>query len=210
LKKYLLILILLTGCNNADNIWLNGKIPYVMVGLTEEEKSSVLDCMIKWELSTNSSIKFRTVQENEEECLLITHSEIPDAAEAYLQIGNQHILYVSSNGGNRAILHGMGHVLGLMHEHQRIDRDQYITLEIFPGNPELVNLQLTINTLNAYKYEHYKYPYDYQSLMHYRQSDMADYGKIDGRGNALGNNDISLVDALKVIEMYKKDEDTML
>ncbi len=205
MKQFLFIVFLFVGCNQLENNqWEDGKVPYLIAGLTEEEKSALFENMAVWELATNGRITFRPAQENEDKYLLITRTEIPGAAEAYLQMGNQHILFVTSAAGNRAILHGLGHSLGLMHEHQRGDRDQYITLQIYPGNPEIIDLQLSINMLSSYNYDLYKYPYDYQSIMHYRQSDMADYGYIDGRGNLLGNDTISILDAMKVIDMYEK------
>ena len=61
------------------------------------------------------------------------------------------------------IMHELGHVLGFYHEHNRIDRDKYITIlweNIIPG---LYHLFQEINTETSYK----DMPYDYGSIMHY-------------------------------------------
>ena len=62
------------------------------------------------------------------------------------------------------VLHEFGHALGLMHEHQRSDRDVYIVIN---------KTNLTSKGLDAVnkKYDHEsRTPYDYRSIMHYPQT----------------------------------------
>lgn len=203
MKRSVLVLMLLLGCANArSGLWPDGSIPFVAIGLSGSELSAVSECMIKWELATEGAIRFRPVVDIEDEYLVITHMDIPNTTEGYVQMGTQRILYVTSDSDNRAILHGLGHVIGLYHEHQRVDRDSYITVEIYPGNPPMVDMQLSIYAPEDSAYDQRQYPYDYRSIMHYREKDVEGFGKIDGHGNELGNDDISILDALKVINMY--------
>jgi hypothetical protein len=206
MRRLVVIVALLIGCNQTDNgLWKNGKVPFIMAGLSQGEVSDVLDCMMKWEFATIGAIKFEPARNLKNEYLLITHSEVPNAAEAYVEVGDQHVLYITSSGDKRAILHGFGHVLGLIHEHQRMDRDSYITVNIYPGNPAMVNMQLNKIPFSQIKYNPEQYPYDYKSLMHYREEDVCQFAEIDGHGNDLGNDEISFLDALKVLEMYSSE-----
>ena len=67
------------------------------------------------------------------------------------------------------------HVLGLEHEHQRPDRDQYIKVEYKNVEPDkMANFGLISPNEVEYKSE----PYDYQSIMHY---DGTAFGKRDPR-----------------------------
>jgi hypothetical protein len=56
------------------------------------------------------------------------------------------------------VLHEIGHVLGLLHEHQRSDRDVYIKMLIDPMNPDFIKWDTSINM---------SLPYDPESVMHY-------------------------------------------
>jgi hypothetical protein len=78
------------------------------------------------------------------------------------------LIHLASTCWNtRTIAHEIGHSLGLIHEHQRADRDQYIRVEwdnIEPtgrGNFELVSQSRPLG------------PYDFMSLMHYLPSQLS-------------------------------------
>lgn len=115
--------------------------------------------------------------------------------------------------------HELGHVLGLFHEHQRWDRDRYVTLHyehIKPGREPDYDWVPKINWIVATPH------YDYRSIMHYRtcwapqcESDCKDgvgtspCSVIDPVGTAFGGvigqwtaNRISAGDAEKVRLIY--------
>ena len=54
-------------------------------------------------------------------------------------------------------LHHLGHVLGLLHEWLRQERDNYLHI-----------LDKKISKLPNYKYKDFKTPYDMKSIMHYK------------------------------------------
>lgn len=62
-----------------------------------------------------------------------------------------------------AILHELGHVLGLEHEHQRPDRDEHIAINAANVN---ANLQSSLNKFLANQVI-VASPYDFHSIMHY-------------------------------------------
>uniref|UniRef100_A0A915DSD1 Metalloendopeptidase n=1 Tax=Ditylenchus dipsaci TaxID=166011 RepID=A0A915DSD1_9BILA len=64
---------------------------------------------------------------------------------------------------HHVILHELLHLLGLYHEHQRPDRDNYITINSVNALKERLN-----NFNKALGAESFGLPYDYASIMHYR------------------------------------------
>lgn len=75
--------------------------------------------------------------------------------------GRQYVLMSKIGCGTTTLIHEIGHLLGLIHEHNRCDRDQYLKV-------------MWNNILPPYKDQFYRDcaskalgPYDYQSIMHY-------------------------------------------
>ncbi len=115
--------------------------------------------------------------------------------------------------------HELGHVLGFFHEHERWDRDQFVTIHyenIKPGRAHdydwIARTNWLVTTL----------PYDHQSIMHYRicWASNCESNCVDGIGNSpcsviepvdkkydrvIGhwtNNGISALDAERVRLVY--------
>lgn len=64
-------------------------------------------------------------------------------------------------------LHEIGHAIGLIHEHQRIDRNRYVQVEYTNAGPDRVNLTDTAAIPPGAP------PYNYRSVMHYGEDWMA-------------------------------------
>ena len=62
------------------------------------------------------------------------------------------------------LAHEIGHALGLVHEHQRPDRDEFITI----NNENVLNLAEALFSKFEAKFVGTELPYDYGSDMHYR------------------------------------------
>ena len=62
------------------------------------------------------------------------------------------------------ILHELGHVIGLYHEHVRADRDEYIDIRMENLNPKQ---RKSLKKLNPADVNTYGIPYDVMSVMHY-------------------------------------------
>ena len=101
-----------------------------------------------------------------------------------------------------ALIHEVGHVLGLMHEHQRPDRDLY--LEVHAENAGAFGFayeKLTLGPLDN------NGPYDFLSIMHYwdaaysingkpiliPKKPFETYAKVMGRSNQLSDGDKRLI-----------------
>ncbi|CAG5124336.1 unnamed protein product, partial [Candidula unifasciata] len=90
----------------------------------------------------------------------------------------------------QTILHEIGHAIGFYHEHKRPDRDQYITV-----------LEENIKDNKRYNFEKsneidtYGLPYDYTSIMHYKENDPY-FQNIIGNTQGLSNYDIQLANLM--------------
>ena len=148
--------------------WPDGLIPYDISKLTEAQQALALRAMHRW-METGAKIKF-TPRTKELEYVNFTGKT--DA-------GNNTSLVGYKKGGVADInitafwwrqnewmpAHELGHVLGFFHEHQRWDRDQFVTVHyenIKPGRAPDYDWIAKTNWLVS------SLPYEYQSIMHYR------------------------------------------
>ncbi|XP_057333900.1 tolloid-like protein 1 [Microplitis mediator] len=70
----------------------------------------------------------------------------------------------------RGIVHELGHIIGLIHEHQRPDRDKYIRVNEKNIQPGYEHNFVTRNNNNS---RTFGLPYDVNSLMHYTKYEFA-------------------------------------
>lgn len=198
--------------NYSTRIWKNGLIP-VKFEFTDtkqdakrKREQAFLTACTQW----SSSTPIRCVPySNESNFLIVTNS---DKSGCYASIG------AGLNGGSRilnlgpegcwfssVILHEIGHIIGLMHEHQRPDRDQFVTIQaqnIKPGNE---------GAFRKFASVEYNSEYDFDSVMHYPSdalskgpgirvivphSQFATKAKNMGKNSKLSPSDIQVVNHL--------------
>ena len=148
--------------------WPGGIIPYDISRLTATQQTLALRAMQRW-MATGARIKF-IPRTTEAEYVNFTGST---------NAGNNTSLVGFKKGKHADInisafwwrqnewmpAHELGHVLGFFHEHQRWDRDQYLTVHyehIKPGRAPDYDWIAQTNWLVG------SLPYDYKSIMHYR------------------------------------------
>lgn len=164
----LLTMMLMLGTCQFESViiaWNDGIIPYFFTGyFTEEEIATTREAMAEWESACG--VKFievlprSTAYEIEKDEIRMSWSSTigSNNVSNYMSFG----YYDSYAYGH--ILHELGHCLGLIHEHQRPDRDLYV--EIIWDNiwPEYeFNFDMRNNPLIKEE----EFPYDYSSIMHY-------------------------------------------
>jgi hypothetical protein len=204
MKKCLFVLLLFfIGCTiQSRTKWPDGKIPFVLSGFSIEEETEIVKCMLLWEVASNGKIEFILGKYNDTKPLLI--SKIVESGDL---IGGSVEYGYSYDGLNiiflpyveeKIILHELAHSIGLLHEFNRPDRDLYITIKKEPLE-DLTSIEKIQFLYNDYKlYDYKEFPFDYRSITMY------DEYYIDGHGNEVGGDTISIIDALKVQYIYSE------
>ena len=106
------------------------------------------------------------------------------------------------------VIHEIGHAIGLQHEHQRPDRDNYITINEENIEPNFV---YAFNKMSA-QYVDITSTYDYRSVMHYYSYAFSKNGKKtievpDSINTTLGNSTLSPLDIAFINQKYPKTID---
>jgi hypothetical protein len=147
--------------------WEWGVIPYEMApNFSEAERARIREGMDTWQRVAPVTFVPRTTQSG---FLAVTRDEVVDpttASPCFAAVGHQLgrmsriNLGASCSAASRTIIHELGHVLGFHHEHQRSDRDSYVTIDL--GN---------VAANARFAFDKYTFPavgpYDFGSVMHY-------------------------------------------
>jgi len=150
----------------ASRPWKNGIVPVKFhSNITQPQKDLFWNACEEW--SKVAKVRCRLKSIFESNYLLVTNTKA--ANRCWTELGS------GTSGGERvfnfaadwcwnsvSLLHELGHVLGLMHEHQRPDRDKYI--EVFAENAGEMSYSYDKLSLGAMDNSG---PYDFFSIMHY-------------------------------------------
>lgn len=149
-------------------LWPGGIVPYDISKLTEEQKQTALKAMVRW-TDTGARVQF-VPRSNQVEYVYFTGKL--DAGNNTTFDGFRKGQRVEVNitafwwkQGEWMPAHELGHVLGFHHEHQRWDRDRYVTIHyehIKPGR------QFDYDWVPKKNWIVRSTSYDYRSIMHYR------------------------------------------
>lgn len=122
-----------------------------------------LDAANEW--ATFANIHFVPVTTQTNYVTVQIDNTLEGGQSAVGMVSGQQFLSVSPNAWNRGTLcHEIGHTLGLVHEHQRSDRDNFVTIltnNIVSGG--LGNFVILTNSIN-------EGAYDFLSIMHYARN----------------------------------------
>ncbi|MCU0822059.1 MAG: M12 family metallopeptidase [Spirochaetes bacterium] len=181
--------------------WEDGIIPYYLSGeFTQADLDNLTKAMDTWE--SVCGVRFISVTPRANAYEIIHNTQ----HGWYSTIGeNNSQCYMSFNASDNeinSIIHELGHCLGLFHEHQRPDRDNYIEInwdKIVPGRE-----------FNFYKMDNPLvdeglFEYDYSSIMHYPQVSFSLDGSptiVPKNGHGIINNGLSETDIQKARLIY--------
>lgn len=148
--------------------WPGGVIPYDVSKLNDQQKEIVQRAMQRW-LDTGAQIKF-VLRTNEAEYVYFTgrFDAGNNTSHVGFQKGERTDINITAFWWRELEwmpVHELGHALGFFHEHQRWDRDEFVTIHyenIKPGRAHDYDWIPQTNWLVT------STPYDYYSIMHYR------------------------------------------
>lgn len=188
--------------------WENGVIPFYFSGqFSDSEVATAKKAMARWE--SVCAVNFKEVSPTSYAYQIM---KINRSNEWSSTIGENNSVYFMYFGTGTEddqyghCLHELGHCLGLLHEHQRYDRDVYITIYYENIWPEYIfNYKVENNEL----IKESDYPYDYYSIMHYPEYGFSFNGKAtlkpkDATVVVGQRKELSEYDILKVQYIYGK------
>ncbi|XP_053098550.1 astacin-like metalloendopeptidase [Hemicordylus capensis] len=191
-------------CTGNSCLWSKSSdehvnIPYVIsTNYTEDQKNILMNAM--QDVNTRTCVRF--VERSSE----MDYVDIKPETGCWSYIGKiggpQSVVLSANCMTKRIIQHELNHAMGMLHEHNRSDRDKHVKVMwqyINPGDRGSFNLE-NANTLDL--------PYDYSSVMHYGRFDYTNSpGKATlvpipdasvpiGESNQLSNLDIAKINKL--------------
>ncbi len=193
-------------------LWQNARVPYVIHdGFLLEQQQAIQAAMALWEAET--VIRFvRITPENQAQYpdyVLFQPEEGRTCTSSVGRQGRMQPLRLAPRCDTLMIAHELGHLIGLWHEHARLDRDDYVVVHW--ENIEDVHYH-NFNRRTGEGQNHG--PYDYDSIMHYSEMAFSQNGKPTlvprqkgvkiGQRTHLSAGDITSVNALYA--KYTKEE----
>ena len=152
------------GVSSSSGVWLDGLIPYQLAStLTDTDLiDRINQAVIHW--NDNSSIKLiaRNNSNADQYPDYLVFEPSSSCASYVGRITGEQPLWVNESCSTGSIIHELGHAIGLLHEHTRPDRDQFVVINwenIRSGKDH--NFHIPSGGIQALG------EYDFGSIMHY-------------------------------------------
>lgn len=143
--------------NGCSNLWDGAVVPFE-ISPTFSNISSLYSAFTAWENKT--PIRFIQRTNLHKDYIYITSSS---GCSSYVgRSGGKQSVNLASSCSYKNILHELGHVIGFYHEHQRVDRDNFIII-----NTENIQADKLNNFNKLFPSYGFSNSYDINSIMHY-------------------------------------------
>jgi len=147
------------SARSSRYLWPGGVVPYVVDELvSDEQHQDILEAIGAWNDQTAVSLTARTTEEN---YVRFSNASSGNCRSKVGMVGGEQRISIPPHGCDAdTVAHEIGHAVGLWHEHQREDRDAYVTV---------LHENLDKRGQDAFPAVHpASGPYNYSSVMHYR------------------------------------------
>ena len=177
----------------STRLWPNGVVPYIFDRQLDGARRQVfLEAARHWEAV--APVAF--VPHTGEDDWIVVQPQRESGGRATVGMGGfgPGIVALGPDAGIRVALHELGHTLGMHHEHNRPDRDQYVTVDR-RGQTDDIAFLIREETLSCTAY-------DFGSVMHYSTpwlaptAPFAHYTDFMGRDSRLTTTDVRDVQIL--------------
>lgn len=144
--------------------WPAAEVPYHLAfgDFTDTEEYLIKQAMTEWERYT--CVTFRPAVSNDVNLVRFQNGE--GCISQLGMVGGVQVLILDKEGCRfkGLYLHEIGHALGLVHEHQLPDRDDYIEIMMHNVAP---HFRVFFSKYSPQVINQYDVPYEYSSIMHY-------------------------------------------
>ena len=143
---------------SSDQLWPNATVPYVIDSdISDLQRQNVESAIAEWNDKTVISLVARTAEPN---YVRFRNIALGNCRSRVGMVGGEQVIGLPPGGCSAiAVTHEIGHAIGLWHEHQRVDRWKYVSIDVG-------NLDRSLD--DWFKAEHPGSDfYDFASVMHY-------------------------------------------
>lgn len=156
----------------SSGLWPNGVIPYdIDPALTD--RARITDAVNHWNRNLNGVISLVPRTGQSDYLRFTAVSSGCSAPVGYLAGDGIHPVNLSTSCSAGNVAHEIGHIVGLDHEQNRLDRDSYVTI-----NYNNISPSYRPNFEIVPEYQDYNF-YDFGSIMHYSRNAFALNNGID-------------------------------
>jgi hypothetical protein len=166
-----------SGAQSVVLRWTNARIPYLIDGSipgSDERRRWITAAVMQWNFPRTPIHLVSPPDASDKNVVVFRDAPASNICEAWVGMragpgASRQDIFIGAGCGIRQIAHEIGHTIGLDHEHNRHNRDQFISV-IWPNilNDRAARDAFTPEAAAVGKTDDLG-PYDFKSVMHYNQ-----------------------------------------